>query len=103
MPWNVYCHEFLLDYLCSVSGHSAAFSASFLMRLMLFRTLWAFDILPPLNEFGKPILPDIETMDGHLSVQPREFAYRLVPRRANTASVIVAEAARAEEELVSWT
>ncbi|KAF9454479.1 cytochrome P450 [Macrolepiota fuliginosa MF-IS2] len=56
------------------------------------RTLWAFDILPPLNEFGKPILPDIETMDGHLSVQPRKFAYQLVPRRTNISSVISAEA-----------
>ncbi|KXN84134.1 Fumitremorgin C synthase [Leucoagaricus sp. SymC.cos] len=67
------------------------------------RTLWAFDVCPSLNEFEKPILPDPDIMDGHVSIQPRKFAYHLVPREPNVSTVVVAEATRAEEELVSWT
>jgi len=68
----------------------------------LFRTLWAFDIRPKLNELGKPILPETETMDGHLSIQPRKFTYHLIPRNASVSTVIAGEAARAEEELIPW-
>lgn len=66
------------------------------------RTLWAFDIQPKLNELGKPILPETEMMDGHLSIQPRKFAYYLIPRSASVSTVIAGEAARAEEELTPW-
>jgi len=68
----------------------------------LSRTLWAFNIQPKLNELGKPILPETETMDGHLSIQPRNFTYHLVPRNANVSTVIAGEAVRAEEELIRW-
>jgi hypothetical protein len=76
---------------------------SFIDHLVPIRILWAFDILPPIDASGQPILPDTEMMDGHLSIRPRTFSYHLVPRKPNVATVITAEAARAEEELVSWT
>ncbi|KAJ3576560.1 hypothetical protein NP233_g352 [Leucocoprinus birnbaumii] len=74
-----------------------------LLSILFARILWAFDVRPVVNEAGIPNLPDTEMMDGHVSVQPRDFAYHLVPRESSVSVVIGAEAARAEEELISWT
>ncbi|EKM81541.1 hypothetical protein AGABI1DRAFT_118663 [Agaricus bisporus var. burnettii JB137-S8] len=72
------------------------------LSILFARTLWAFDVRSPLDEFGKPILPDKDSMDGYLSIQPHQLSYHLVPREANVPTVVRAEAVRAEEELVSW-
>ena len=67
----------------------------------LFRTLWAFNVQPKLNELGNPVLPETE-MEGPSLVQPRKFSYHLIPRNASVLGVIAEEAAKAEEELIPW-
>lgn len=101
MSRYAYCDEFAFNPFRSVS-----ISRTIILFLLVTevdgRTLWAFDVRPPLDEFGKPVLPDKDSMDGYLSIQPHQLSYHLVPREANVPTVVRAEAVRAEEELVSW-
>jgi hypothetical protein len=67
------------------------------------RMLWAFDILPALDETGKEIIPDPEKLTQGFVCQPEPFQARLVPRSKERAELVEKEWATARELLDSET
>lgn len=64
------------------------------------RILWAFDILPTLDEHGNSKLPDQERLTQGFVCMPEPFSARFVPRSAERANVVRKEWREAEAELL---
>ena len=52
------------------------------------RILWGFDIQKALDENGQPISPDVDDLVGGITVQPNDFAVRIIPRSKEKADMI---------------
>ena len=67
------------------------------------RILWAFDILPRMNETGKPILPDMGAMKFFgLTRKPGPIEFVAKLRFPEAESVIEKEAVESEKMLKAW-
>lgn len=63
------------------------------------RILWAFDILPGLDDNGKEIAPDIEAYEPGLSLtSPKPFKARFVARSEEKKRLVVEEWKQAQKE-----
>jgi len=62
--------------------------------IVIIRILWAFDINPPKDSDGKPVIPSTEVFIGGLVTRPRPFAFSLELRRPEEGAeeVIVSQA-----------
>ncbi|KAF8163799.1 cytochrome P450 [Crassisporium funariophilum] len=70
--------------------------------IVISRILWAFEIMPPRNENGDPVLPPTDDFIGGLVVRPRPFSYSFVSRSAHSRSLIEQEFAKADVEALAW-
>ncbi|KAF9053352.1 cytochrome P450 [Panaeolus papilionaceus] len=66
------------------------------------RLLWAYDIIPPKDAAGKPILPDTNDFDEGLVIHPRPFKYHFVLRRESARALIEEEYSQALVDAVAW-
>ena len=66
------------------------------------RILWAFDILPAVDETGREVLPDVNNFTNGFNSRPVSFDCRLVPRNERIKDTIRGEAAGAQEKLAGW-
>lgn len=64
------------------------------------RVLWAFDILPKLDDEGKAILPDQEKLTQGFVCMPEPFSARLVPRSGERVEMVRREWKEAEANLL---
>ncbi|KAI8932356.1 hypothetical protein NX059_010548 [Plenodomus lindquistii] len=58
------------------------------MFLAIARMLWAFDILPALDDGGQPLLPDAANLTEGLVVRPKPFPARFIPRSKERADMV---------------
>jgi len=72
------------------------------MFIVISRVLWAFNIVPPTDESGVPILPSADDFTSGLITRPMPFKVLFQPRSKATAELILEEAERAESELSAW-
>lgn len=63
--------------------------------------LWAFDILPFLED-GKEIIPSADDFITGLVTRPANLRYRLSTRSKGVEELIMLEAERAEMEAKAW-
>ncbi|KAJ3519541.1 hypothetical protein NMY22_g13146 [Coprinellus aureogranulatus] len=71
--------------------------------MVVSKILWAFDVLPPLDASGKPILPDPNAFIGGIVIKPVPFEFVLKPREGkNVESVVLSEAEKAEVQLAAY-
>ncbi|PNS18366.1 3-hydroxyphenylacetate 6-hydroxylase [Sphaceloma murrayae] len=66
------------------------------------RLLWAFEILPGLDEKGDVVKPDIFAYSDSENMRPLPFAVRFVPRGEGRRAEIEREAAEAGRRLRRW-
>ena len=66
--------------------------------LAMSRILWAFDITPPLDAQGKPIIPDQEKLTQGFVCMPEEYSASIRPRSKERAEKVRAEWKQAEQE-----
>jgi hypothetical protein len=68
------------------------------------RILWAFDINPPKDSNGRPIIPSTDDFIGGLVIRPRPFTFSLELRRPeeDAKDVIKMESKQAEDEAMAW-
>lgn len=52
------------------------------------RILWGFHINKALDVAGNPITPDIDDLDGGITVHPRKYQVDIVPRSPERAQII---------------
>lgn len=64
------------------------------------RILWAFDISPPTDKEGKPIIPDQEQLTQGFVCMPVEFEADITPRSRGRAGRVRNEWQKAESELL---
>lgn len=68
----------------------------------MFRILWAFDVLPGLDEKGNVVLPAADAFTTSLVTRPMPFPCRFQPRHEGVEEVISDEAERAEVDSAAW-
>ncbi|KAJ7760656.1 cytochrome P450 [Mycena maculata] len=66
------------------------------------RILWAFNIIPSLDEMGNQIIPSAEDFTSGLTTRPTPFPCRFEPRQGSTVEVVHNEAERADAETSAW-
>ncbi|KAF8888758.1 cytochrome P450 [Infundibulicybe gibba] len=66
------------------------------------RVLWAFDVLPQLDDKGQPILPDPDHFTNGFNSKPVSFDCRLVPRSPKTVECIESGWQAAKSKLAAW-
>lgn len=66
------------------------------------RILWAFDVLPTLNEAGQEILPDSWDFTNGFNSRPVSFDCRLVPRSEKVVGCIQEEFTGVKGKLENW-
>jgi hypothetical protein len=66
------------------------------------RLLWAFDILPALDEEGREVEVDTEAFEEGFLVGPKEFKVRFVPRGEKRVGVIRGDYEGVREFLGGW-
>jgi cytochrome P450 len=66
------------------------------------RLLWAFDILPPHDSAGNPILPDTSEFEEGLVIHPRPFTFHFKLRRESARALIDEEYAQALVDAAAW-
>lgn len=64
--------------------------------------LWAFDIVAPVDENGKELLPSSTDFTSGLISRPANLKYKLVPRTSSVGELIALEAESAEMEATRW-
>lgn len=67
------------------------------------RLLWAFNIVPALDEHGEPIIPDSWNYTNGFNSRPVSFDCRMIPRNEKVVEVIGSEYKFAQERLQSWS
>ena len=67
--------------------------------MLILRILWAFDVLP-ITPDAK--LPNPDKTEGGIVIKPAELEYRLAARSEGADAVILAEAGKAEVQLVAY-
>ena len=67
------------------------------------RLLWAFDILPALDERGQEIIPDSMNYTNGFNSKPVSFPCRFVPRSKTVTETIQTEYETAQGQLGSWS
>jgi len=67
------------------------------------RLLWAFDILPALDDKGDPIIPDSMNYTNGFNSRPVSFDCRFVPRNEKVVECIKTEWAGAKDRLANWS
>ncbi|EJD01999.1 cytochrome P450 [Fomitiporia mediterranea MF3/22] len=67
------------------------------------RLLWAFDILPALDENGKEIIPDSWNYTDGFNSKPVTFDCRFIPRSERVVETIKSEYDAAQGKLASWS
>ncbi|KAK7457799.1 hypothetical protein VKT23_010139 [Stygiomarasmius scandens] len=74
------------------------------MFIVVTRILWAFNIHPPLDDEGNPVLPDSDSAftGGAVVMTPTEFKCLFEARSDSTAEMLIQEAEKAEGELGRW-
>lgn len=66
------------------------------------RILWAFDIMPPVDEKGNRVLPSVDSFTSGLTTRPEPFKCYFEPRSSQAKDTIVQEADRAEIDALAW-
>ncbi|KAJ7813127.1 cytochrome P450 [Mycena olivaceomarginata] len=66
------------------------------------RILWAFDVLPGLNDKGDVVLPSADAFTSGLITRPMPFPCRFKPRHAGVEEVVINEAERADVDSAAW-
>ena len=66
------------------------------------RILWAFDIIPPLADNGKPVLPDRWDFTNGFNSKPVSFRCQIKARSARAAECVEREWEGAKERLGKW-
>ncbi|KAJ7116691.1 cytochrome P450 [Mycena epipterygia] len=72
------------------------------MFIFIVRVLWAFQILPGLDEAGNVVAPSADDFTSGLITRPTPFPCRFEPRQNSTVEVVHIEAERADVESVVW-
>ncbi|KAJ7510535.1 cytochrome P450 [Mycena galericulata] len=72
------------------------------MFITVVRILWAFRILPELDDKGRPTLPSADDFTSGLITRPVPFACRFEPRHGSAVDVVNSEAERADVESYAW-
>ncbi|KAJ7470933.1 cytochrome P450 [Mycena latifolia] len=67
------------------------------------RILWAFNILPGMDQNGITILPFADDFTSGLVIRPTPFPCRFEPRQGTTVEILRSEAERADVESVAWS
>lgn len=67
------------------------------------RILWAFDIMPPVDEKGNKVLPSVDSFTSGLTTGPEHFKCYFEPRSSRAKDIIIQEADRAEIDALAWT
>ncbi|KAJ7802217.1 cytochrome P450 [Mycena olivaceomarginata] len=70
--------------------------------ISIVRILWAFDVLPGLDEKGNVVLPAADAFTTSLVTRPMPFPCRFQPRHEGVEEVINDEAERAELDSAAW-
>jgi hypothetical protein len=52
------------------------------------RILWAFNLEAPLDDSGRPIIPDVDNLVGGITVHPAPFGINIVPRSPERVQVV---------------
>lgn len=66
------------------------------------RILWAFDIKPAIDEYGRQILPDVNNYTNGFNSRPVSFECRLIPRNGKIKALIEAGWEGAKVHLDQW-
>ena len=66
------------------------------------RLLWAFDILPALNEHGEKVIPDSMNFTNGFNSKPVSFPCRFVPRNEKGLETIRNDYESAQDRLSGW-
>ncbi|KAK0475538.1 cytochrome P450 [Armillaria novae-zelandiae] len=66
------------------------------------RMLWAFDIMPPVDEKGNKVLPSVDSFTSGLTTEPEHFKCYFEPRSSRAKDIIMQEADRAEIDALAW-
>ncbi|KAK0240852.1 cytochrome P450 [Armillaria nabsnona] len=66
------------------------------------RILWAFDIMPLVDEKGNKVLPSVDSFTSGLTTQPEPFKCYFEPRNSQANDIIIQEADRAEIDALAW-
>ncbi|KAK0213317.1 cytochrome P450 [Desarmillaria ectypa] len=66
------------------------------------RILWAFDVMPPVDEKGNKVLPSADSFTTGLTIQPEPFKCYFEPRSPHAKDIIIQEAERAEIDACAW-
>ncbi|PPQ77934.1 hypothetical protein CVT25_015409 [Psilocybe cyanescens] len=66
------------------------------------RILWAFDILPAIDEYGRQVLPDVNNYTNGFNSRPVSFECQLIPRNGKIKAHIEAEWEAAKVHLDQW-
>ncbi|KAJ7672234.1 cytochrome P450 [Mycena polygramma] len=74
-------------------GQHVAIQTTF---ISIVRILWAFEILPGLNEKGDVVLPSADNFTNGLTTGPAPFPCRFKPRHSSTAEILHSEAETAD-------
>ncbi|PVH70571.1 cytochrome P450 [Cadophora sp. DSE1049] len=72
------------------------------LSMTIVRLMWAYDILPGLDENGKPVKLDMWAYTDNENTQPLPFKARFIPRSEKIRNLIEEEAVMARERLTAW-
>ena len=73
------------------------------LKRRLRRFMWAFVVEPAKDEFGTPVLPDMNDQVGHgLIRRPVPFKFSIRPRFPDVVDMIQKEAVLADQALMAW-
>lgn len=64
--------------------------------------LWAFDIMPPVDENGNKVLPSADSFTTGLVTRPEPFKCYFEARSSQAKDIIMQEAERAEIDACAW-
>ncbi|KAH9484588.1 Cytochrome P450 monooxygenase 58 [Psilocybe cubensis] len=73
------------------------------LYIVISRILWAFNIVPNLDEHGKAVIPSKDDFTTGLSIRPKPFTYHLETRNGkDTVTLIEEEWKTAEQEATAY-
>ncbi|KAF7330210.1 Cytochrome P450 [Mycena venus] len=67
-----------------------------MLFISIVRILWAFDVLPGLDEHGEAVIPSPDKFTSGLLTEPMPFPCRFEPRHGTTVEIVRSEAEAAE-------
>ncbi|KAK0194886.1 cytochrome P450 [Armillaria mellea] len=95
--------EFIPERFLNTSDRKMiSFMLPFGFGQAIVRMLWAFDIMPSIDEKGNKVLPSVDSFTSGLTTGPEHFKCYFEARSSRAKDIIIQEADRAEIDALAW-